>query len=383
MTALGDVLRERRETPDELEVAQGKIPIVAKIGFNDGRLELRREAGSKTNMILVMPGDLLVSGINAAKGAIAIYGAENERPAAATIHYSAYEVIAEKSDINYLWLYLRSSSFRSILLEALPGGIKTELRAKRLLPIEVPLPPLDEQRRIVARIEALASKVMKANDLVEQIVAETDAVLQSKLHDIFVTRAKQWKQSELGSLVLMDDKQVDPTLPQFCNMPHISGENMESSTCRLLPYRTAAEDGVKSGKYLFSPGTVLYSKIRPYLRKAVFVDFQGVCSADVYPIRCVNGEIDPHFLKWALIAAPFTEYANRLSGRTRMPKLNRKQLNSFVLSYPSLSEQKRISAHLDKVQAKMCEVKDVQEVRKEELNALMPSILDKAFKDEL
>ena len=206
MTALGDVLRERRETPDELEVAQGKIPIVAKIGFNDGRLELRREAGSKTNMILVMPGDLLVSGINAAKGAIAIYGAENERPAAATIHYSAYEVIAEKSDINYLWLYLRSSSFRSILLEALPGGIKTELRAKRLLPIEVPLPPLDEQRRIVARIEGLATKVEAAHRLKETTKYETDRFWKVLSQ---MARSTPYAEKELGEIVeFLDGRRI-------------------------------------------------------------------------------------------------------------------------------------------------------------------------------
>ena len=99
---------------------------------------------------------------------------------------------------------------------------------------------------------------------------------------------------------------------------------MESRTCRLLPVRTAEADGVTSGKYLFAPGTILYSSRRPYLRKAVFADFQGLCSADVYPIRVARDDIDPHFLKWSLVAEPFTAYANSLSGRTRMPKLNRR-----------------------------------------------------------
>ena len=118
----------------------------------------------------------------------------------------------------------------------------------------------------------------------------------------FVTRAAAWHRERMDRVAVINDKQVDPVLPSFSQLPHINGENIESGTCRLLPYRTAAEDGVRSNKYFFSSGTVLYSKIRPYLRKAAFVDFDGLCSADMYPIRVIHPEIDPHFLKWALVA---------------------------------------------------------------------------------
>jgi hypothetical protein len=69
---------------------------------------------------------------------------------------------------------------------------------------------------------------------------------------------------------------------------HVSGENMEKGTCRLLPCRKAEEDGVRSRKYIFGPRTVLYSKIRPYLRKAVLVDFRGLYSADIYPLKVIS-----------------------------------------------------------------------------------------------
>lgn len=100
-------------------------------------------------------------------------------------------------------------------------------------------------------------------------------------------------------------------------MPHINGESIEAGTCRLLNrYRTAREDGVTSGKFHFPPGAVLYSKIRPYLMKAARVPFEGVCSADVYAFHIFSPFIDPNFFAYSLIAAPFTAYANRLSGRT-------------------------------------------------------------------
>src|SRR5260370_41408629 len=87
---LGEVLAERHEIPSDDDLSLGNIRIVEKIGFNEGRIQLRIDSQTKTGMILIRPGDLVVSGINAAKGAIAIYDEANGAPVAATIHYGAY-----------------------------------------------------------------------------------------------------------------------------------------------------------------------------------------------------------------------------------------------------------------------------------------------------
>ncbi len=100
---LGKVLNERRELPDPECLALGSIRIVSKIRFDTGMMELRQEIGTKTGMILVRPGDLLLSGINAAKGAIAIYGGDNTESIAATIYYGAYSVVEGLADTTYLW----------------------------------------------------------------------------------------------------------------------------------------------------------------------------------------------------------------------------------------------------------------------------------------
>ena len=89
-TPLGNVLTERREKPSEEELVTGSVRIVSKIGFNDGKIQLREDGKTRTGMILIRPGDLVVSGINAAKGAIALYDADETNPIAATIHYGAY-----------------------------------------------------------------------------------------------------------------------------------------------------------------------------------------------------------------------------------------------------------------------------------------------------
>lgn len=155
-----------------------------------------------------------------------------------------------------------------------------------------------------------------------------------------------WRVVALGEVCDVVSGQVNPTLPEYRDLPHVNGQNIESGTGRLLEVNTAAEDGMASGKYLFAPGDVLYSKLRPYLRKVVLVDFQGVCSADMYPLRPHPDVLDPEFFKWLLLSDDFTRYADEESRRARMPKLNREQLFGWLASLPPLAEQQRIAGIL-------------------------------------
>lgn len=153
--------------------------------------------------------------------------------------------------------------------------------------------------------------------------------------------------------------------------PHVSAENIEPETGQLLPVRTAAEDRVTSGKYLFEPGCVLYSKLRPYLRKAVLVDFRGLCSADMYPIITKEERLSPEFLVWLLLSQDFSEYAENASRRARMPKLNREQLFGFEMALPPIEVQQQIVAEIQSERALV------------EANRKLAGIYEKKIQDKL
>ena len=137
-----------------------------------------------------------------------------------------------------------------------------------------------------------------------------------------------WRRVPLGDVCRVVAPTVDPTLPEFRDLPHVSGENIQRATGQLLDVKSAAEDGMTSTKYLFSPGDVLFSKLRPYLRKVVLVDVEGLCSADIYPVQVDRTAVDPEFLKLLLLADEFSMFADSESRRARMPKLNRQQLHA-------------------------------------------------------
>ena len=138
---------------------------------------------------------------------------------------------------------------------------------------------------------------------------------------------------------------------EVMDLPHIAPNHMESGTRRLLSYSTVREDRVISAKQRFFPGQILYSKIRPYLRKAVAVDFVGVCSADVYPIS-PNDAVDRNYLLFWLASEDFKLIVQPHQGRTLLPKINQVGLSGTPVPVPPLAEQRRIVAKLDVLTAR-------------------------------
>jgi len=381
---LGDVLRRSDRTvaisPD-LEYREITVKLWGKGVVQRGVVSGAQIAGSRR--FVARTGQFILSRIDARNGATGIVPVELDG-AVVTNDFPVFDLDQTRINPSFLGLLSKTRDFIDLCKRASEGTTnRVRIQEERFLAFEISLSPLAEQRRIVAHIEALSTKIAEARALRQQAAEEAEAIVLSELYRYFVASSAGWRSMPMEQAIEINDKQVNPTLPEYSTLPHISGENMESKTCRLLPWRTAEADGVRSNNYLFSPGTILYSKIRPYLRKAVFVDFRGVCSADVYPIRVLSPELDPHFVKWTLVAEPFTNYANRLSGRTRMPKLNRKQLFGFELAYPIIHEQKRIVSELEGLQTKVNALKRLQSEATTELDAMLPAIFDRAFRSGL
>ena len=214
----------------------------------------------------------------------------------------------------------------------------------------MPLPPLDEQKRIVSGLNEQMVAIEKARLAAEAQLTASNALPDSYLRAAFdSSSARAWPKCRLGDICEVVAKQVDPRVHEYGQLPHVNGENIESGTGRITYLKTAIELGMISGKYLFEPGDVLYSKLRPYLRKVTIVDYRGVCSADMYPIRFDRTIMEPQFAAWMLISDSFTKYADEQSRRARMPKLNRDQLFSYKASVPPLDEQREIISRLDKL----------------------------------
>lgn len=128
---------------------------------------------------------------------------------------------------------------------------------------------------------------------------------------------------------------------------------------------------------------VLYSKIRPYLMKVARPDFNGLCSADMYPLAPLPGEADKDYLFHLLLSKHFTDYAIQGSARAGMPKVNREQLFEFRVYMPSISKQREIASKLDELHEETQRLESLYQRKLTALDELKKSLLSQAFSGAL
>jgi type I restriction enzyme S subunit len=258
------------------------------------------------------------------------------------------------------------------------GSTRAKLTKTSASQIKIPLPPIASQRRI-ANILDKADEIIRKR---KEAIALTEQLQKSIFLDMFgdpVINPKGWEVEELNNVISIISGQVDPKVEPFIDMPHIGGENLQSNTNNIQNIKTPRELKLKSGKYLFQSGDVLYSKIRPYLNQVVIPDFSGVCSADIYPLRVIETKIKNDFLIYLLRSKFFLDYAEKHSTRTNIPKINRPTLLSFRFPCPPINIQKDFSDKYNKITQIQ---KNFNHYLTESEN-LFNSLLQKAFKGEL
>jgi type I restriction enzyme S subunit len=245
---------------------------------------------------------------------------------------TAYFVVPKISlDFKYLFQLLGFLDLPSLTAQTGVPGLNRE----RAYSSEVALPPIAEQKRIVDVVSSVDAYINALQQQVDAARTARNAVLSKLILDSSSISVS------LGDVVKIVAPLVDPTDSRYSKMPHIGVERIQSSTGRILEFKTALEDGVTSGKYLFQADDVLFSKIRPELRKASFPGWVGLSSAEVYPLSC-SPRVIPRYLLFILLSNEFSLEVIAKSGRTKMPKVNRSELLSIDIFLPSIAEQQRI-----------------------------------------
>lgn len=157
-----------------------------------------------------------------------------------------------------------------------------------------------------------------------------------------------WALAKFRDVALIKSSLVDPA--EFPEYPHLAPDNIEKGTGTLLPCCTIRDAKVISPKHHFFPGQIIYSKIRPNLAKVVLVQFEGLCSADMYPIDPL---IDPEFLKLYMLSDVFLRQAVKNDTRVAMPKINQGELNEISVLVPPVPEQWRIVEKVEQLVEKV------------------------------
>ena len=206
---------------------------------------------------------------------------------------------------------------------------------------EFPLPPRDEQRRIAELLWAADAAVEAYLNASQQAILAKETYIETWFNDQSASDSNQTL--NLEDVCYIQNGQVDPKVEPYRSMIHIAPDDIQSATGRIIEKKTASEDNVISGNYLFNEKAILYSKIRPNLKKVALPNFSGLCSADMYPIYPLD-IIERNYLFYMLLSSNFTQYATSNSIRSAIPKINRQFLMQYKFRLPGIGLQKNFVA---------------------------------------
>ncbi len=283
----------------------------------------------------------------------------------------------------FLYYYLSRDAFREAGARVMSGAVGHKRVPREYFEdLPIPLPPLNGQKRIVAVLDQAFAALDRARAHAEANLADAETLLEAIKFDVFDRSDSIARRVTLAEVTSIDSTLVDPRDPEFLDMPHLGAGNMISGSDALVDVMTARQEKLKSGKYQFDDTMILYSKIRPYLRKVVRPDFSGVCSADVYPLS-PSAELDRDFLFHILHTKDFTEYAISGSDRAGMPKVNREHLFKYEFGLPPIAAQREAASKIDRAMGAVDGLKAVLKSKLTDIANLRQSLLQKAFSGEL
>ena len=291
--------------------------------------------------------------------------------------------LVPRASINHKFLYYYLGSIVDLLNDLGSGATFKELSGGKLKEVPIPLPPLPEQHRIVTLLDEAFDGIATAKANAEKNLQNARAIFESHLQSVFTQRGGEWAEKRLADVCAITSTLVDPRKAEFIDLTHVGAGNIESKTGAFVELKSAREEGLISGKFLFDESMVLYSKIRPYLMKVARPDFNGLCSADMYPLAPIPGEADRDYLFHLLLSQQFTDYAIEGSARAGMPKVNREHLFEFRVFMPSVCRQREIAARFDELKGDTQRLESIYQQKLDALDELKKSLLHSAFNGDL
>ena len=330
---LGEVCEVKRgETITKKQTKQGCIPVIA-----GGRMPAYYHNNSNVN-----PPVITVSGSGAYAGYVNFFDAP--------IYASDCSTIRSNNDnVNLLYIYNLLRKKQRDIYELKQGSAQPHVYAKDLREIDVFLPPLTEQKRIVAKLDKQLATVEKAQQAAEKQLTEIKLFSAALLRAIFPTSEKLlkgWKWVELGEVCQLDKQTVLPNTEKWKKLSYIGLENIESESGNIINVSLLMKPSCSS--FYFCNKHVLYCKLRPYLNKVALPDFEGICSSEAVPLMPSEQEINRYYLGCFLRQKRLANELMRHATGSRQPRASMERLLKIKIPLPPLSEQKRIVAKLDK-----------------------------------
>ena len=313
--------------------------------LEDKVAHISEECHEKLKRSQLKAGDILFS-IAGAIGRVAVV-TDEMIPANTNQALAIIRISNDKIYLPYVKLILTSPIVWRQFENKKQGVAQLNLSLKDINELVIPLPDLSEQ----IKCADLFGKVFRIIENKKAELNKCDDLIKARFVELFgdlKTNTKNWSVASFNECATIDTNMIHE-FDGYEEYPHIGIDSIEKDTGRLVGYRTIAEDGVISGKYLFTPRHIIYSKIRPNLNKVALPDFDGLCSADAYPILVKEDVCTREFFGYTLRSSYFLDYILAFSNRTNLPKVNKNQVEGFTLPLPEIGIQRQFTEFVKQV----------------------------------
>jgi len=387
--ALGDVLKKSEESVSIDPNAHYREVTIKLWGKG---VVLRREASgtemAASRRAIVRKGQFILSRIDARNGAFGLVP-ELLDGAVVSNDFPSFNLNLERLEPKFLEWLSKTSVFVDLCKAASEGTTnRVRLKEEKFLAMAIPLPPLTEQQWIVARIEELAAKINEARGLRRQAVEEAEALLQSTSRQLF-SMSKYHGSAVLASLCTdIIDCLHSNAIYSDSGIPTLRSPDVGWG--KLFPdkaLKTSEDEYLRrTRRGELVPGDIIIVREGGGTGKAGIVQEGQKMSLGqrVMQVRPDSRKILPQFLLYQWLSPIIQQdHIAPLSKGSASPHLNIGAIKKFPIVLPSIEEQRRIVSYLDNLGAKVDTLKHHQAETARELDAMLPSILDKAFKAQL
>lgn len=160
---------------------------------------------------------------------------------------------------------------------------------------------------------------------------------------------ESWKWVRLGDCSSYAQAKIKiPPLSITSDMWSLDLEDIEKETGRIHTFCKAAERKISEDRVCFAKGQILYSKLRPYLKKILVAPDAGICTPELVPFS-VYGGIRPDYIANALRAPHVDFVINSVTYGVKMPRVGTETMVNLLIPLPPLAEQKRIVAKIEEL----------------------------------
>jgi restriction endonuclease S subunit len=231
--------------------------------------------------------------------------------------------------------------------------------------IDFVLPPLAEQERIVAKLDAAFAEIDESIKNINLKESKLDKFKSAIISDSY--RGNGWDNERLGDCVSYEKNNAKGSSLPYVGMENIAPETMDLVGEVVIPEKT-------SSTFHFNKSHVLFGRLRPYLRKVLVPDFEGQCSTEIFCIKPID-KVIREFLAYWLLEQKISSKIEATSTGARMPRANMNALLEFDFPIPSTKEQKKIISKIDLIFTKISEAKNTLAKSKTNYFALKSAIL--------